>query len=351
MILANPIYDVVFKRLMEDVEIAKGMISRLTGLRVVELSPLPQEVTQNVEPLAIEGLRLRVFRLDFAAEIEVNEGGEWVRKKVLIELQRAAELDATARFRNYLAKHYEVNSGSSWKLEEEVPAGRETKGAGDSGAEGWHPIIAIYFVAFPLADDLPCVTRVLRQYTDGITGSAVQARRHRFIESLTHDAVFVQVSKITDSVETELERALVLFKQRRKGNVTGELGWIVEVPEELLKLEDPLMKRMMRCLQKVVVDEEARKQMALEDELVGMLRRSEQALEREQIERQAKEAALAEAEHQRSVAERERAEKDRERTEKEKERTEKEKERAEKDAALAELEKLRAENARLRGSE
>jgi penicillin-binding protein 2A len=111
------------------------------------------------------------------------------------------------------------------------------------------------------------------------------------------------------------------------------------------------MKRMMRCLQKVVVDEEARKQMALEDELVGMLRRSEQALEREQIERQAKEAALAEAEHQRSVAERERAEKDRERTEKEKERTEKEKERAEKDAALAELEKLRAENARLRGSE
>jgi hypothetical protein len=158
----------------------------------------------------------------------------------------------------------------------------------------------------------------------------VQARRHRFIESLTHDAVFVQVSKITDSVETEVERALVLFKQRRKGNVTGELGWIVEVPEEFLKLEDPLMKRMMRCLQKVVVDEEARKQMALEDELVGMLRRSEQALEREEIERQAKEAALAEAEHQRWVAERERTEKE---------------------AALAELEKLRAENARLRGGE
>jgi hypothetical protein len=31
MIIANPIYDVVFKYLMDDAEIAKGIISRIIG--------------------------------------------------------------------------------------------------------------------------------------------------------------------------------------------------------------------------------------------------------------------------------------------------------------------------------
>ncbi len=42
MEIANPIYDVIFKYLMEDNEIAALIISTITGEDIVELEFLPQ---------------------------------------------------------------------------------------------------------------------------------------------------------------------------------------------------------------------------------------------------------------------------------------------------------------------
>ena len=47
MRIANPIYDSVFKFLMENELIARGLIGRLIGLEIVELTPQPQEVTER----------------------------------------------------------------------------------------------------------------------------------------------------------------------------------------------------------------------------------------------------------------------------------------------------------------
>ena len=44
--IANPIYDSVFKHLMENQEIARGLLSRLMGVEVISLEPRPQEMTQ-----------------------------------------------------------------------------------------------------------------------------------------------------------------------------------------------------------------------------------------------------------------------------------------------------------------
>ena len=45
MIIANPIYDVVFKYLLEDAEIARDLLSTILGEEVVQLEFKPQETS------------------------------------------------------------------------------------------------------------------------------------------------------------------------------------------------------------------------------------------------------------------------------------------------------------------
>ena len=47
MIIANPIYDVVFKRLMENERVAKFFISTMLGQKVESVQLKPQEFTYS----------------------------------------------------------------------------------------------------------------------------------------------------------------------------------------------------------------------------------------------------------------------------------------------------------------
>ena len=47
MEIANPIYDVVFKYLMEDQKVAKIFLSTLTELDIVSLELMPQELSSE----------------------------------------------------------------------------------------------------------------------------------------------------------------------------------------------------------------------------------------------------------------------------------------------------------------
>ena len=81
MLIANPIYDTVFKRMMENERVAKFFISTLLEQTIEAIEVKPQEFTYTDE---LAGLA--VFRLDFIATIK-TETGEY--KKVLIEIQKA----------------------------------------------------------------------------------------------------------------------------------------------------------------------------------------------------------------------------------------------------------------------
>ena len=99
MIIANPIYDSVFKYLLEDIEIAQELLATIIGEDIVSISVQPQETIAEVESHA-----LTVFRLDFKALIKRKDG---TYKKVLIELQKAKKLFDIMRFRRYLAENYQ----------------------------------------------------------------------------------------------------------------------------------------------------------------------------------------------------------------------------------------------------
>lgn len=98
MIIANPIYDIIFKYLLEDTEIAKGMLSRIIGAEIHEIKVRPQESPTEVP---LDSVPVAILRFDFVAVIR-TEGGE--QKKVLIEIQKTRENVDTYRFRKLLRR-------------------------------------------------------------------------------------------------------------------------------------------------------------------------------------------------------------------------------------------------------
>jgi len=49
MKVANPIYDTVFKYLMEDTEIARRLLSKIIGEEIIKIEVRPQEHTYKTE--------------------------------------------------------------------------------------------------------------------------------------------------------------------------------------------------------------------------------------------------------------------------------------------------------------
>ena len=185
MIIANPIYDVVFKRLMENDKVAKFFIGTLLDEVVESVELKPQEFTY-VDQLA----GLAVFRLDFIAVIQTKNGGT---KKVLIEIQKARNQIDLMRFRNYLAEQY--------KKEDTIDDEKTIL-----------PITTIYILGFKLPKIKTACIHVERQYRDLINNSII-GEKSEFIEKLTHDSYIVQVERITDRYKSRLDKLLSVFEQ------------------------------------------------------------------------------------------------------------------------------------------
>lgn len=189
MLILNPIYDVAFKYLLEDLEIAKGLLSKIIGEEITDLSVRPQETTTTSERFLIT-----ILRLDFKAVIRTQSGGQ---KKILIELQKGKFPNDIMRFRKYLGENYRKPD----ILEESAPP-----------YETALPITTIYFLGFPLPTVPTPVLKVNREYIDLITDQKIEAK-DPFIEQLTHDSFIIQISRLGKKDRTELEHILTVFNQ------------------------------------------------------------------------------------------------------------------------------------------
>ncbi|RWX47036.1 hypothetical protein VT98_12411 [Candidatus Electrothrix communis] len=99
MKVANPLYDVVFKYLMQDMRVAKLVISNIIEQ---EIESLDFAFTELNRKLPDGGLT--VLRIDFAAKIREPDGSS---RLVIIELQKAKFPTDITRFRKYLGKQYQ----------------------------------------------------------------------------------------------------------------------------------------------------------------------------------------------------------------------------------------------------
>ena len=232
MIIANPIYDVVFKRLMENEKVAKFFISTLLEQSVEAIEIKPQEFTYTNELAGIA-----VFRLDFIATIK-NDSGEY--KKVLIEIQKAKNPIDLMRFRNYLAEQY--------KKEDKI-----------NNENAILPITTIYILGFTLPEiETPCI-KVERNYKD-LINKTILLKKSEFVEKLTHDSFVVQVERITDRYQTKLDKLLSVFEQRNftdNREITKNFAHEPDIDE---------LKTITDILHYVGTDPEERKQIEIEQE-------------------------------------------------------------------------------------
>jgi hypothetical protein len=204
MIIANPIYDVVFKRMMENERVAKFFIGTLLGETIEHIEVKPQEYTYEGEfeendpkkyEIIEERIRKRyniwVYRLGFIATIKTETGEQ---KKVLIEIQKAKNQIDLMRFRNYLAEQYK---------KEDVVNNQKTI----------LPITTIYILGFKLPEiETPCI-KVERNYKDLVNNKIID-KKSDFVEKLTHDSFIVQVDRITGNYSTKLDKLLSIFEQQ-----------------------------------------------------------------------------------------------------------------------------------------
>jgi len=247
MQVANPIYHVVFKYLLDDNKIAKLLISALLGVEIKSLQLRPQEYASDMA-----NRTLTVYRVDFKAEIILSSGE---LKIVLIEIQKAKYTTDIMRFRKYLGEQYADKNNAIESAKEIVPM----------------PIISIYFLGYGLEHnpDIPII-RVKRQYLDNHNNLVIK-EKELFIESLTHDSIIVQIPALKKKRRDDLEKALSVFEQSKIQTVSINED---DYPQKY--------KPIINTLLKAVSEPEIRKTMEIEDEILEDLERKERLIAKQE---------------------------------------------------------------------
>nr|VFK73649.1 MAG: PD-(D/E)XK nuclease family transposase [Candidatus Kentron sp. UNK] len=239
MQIANPIYDVVFKYLMQDNEAATLILSTILEEEITALDLLPQETAVTLDKR--ENRSFTVYRLDFSARIKMSSGEE---RHVIIEIQKAKFALDIMRFRRYLGDQY-------------------TKGFPVEGEKSPKPvpIISIYFLGYKLEHATSSIIKVYRTYRDGVTGEEL-SEREEFIESLTHDSIVIQIPYLGPERRNAAEKLLAIFDQHRK----MEGGHLLDVDEKEYPAE---YRKLARRLNGAVSEPAIRKTMEVEDEILA----------------------------------------------------------------------------------
>ena len=240
-IIANPIYDAVFKFMMEDKKVAKILLSALLKKDIIELEMRRHEYT------SMEHTRISLFRIDFSAKIRETDGSEHL---VLIELQKTWLITETLRFRQYLGTQY-LNKENIIEQKNEHGQKR-TYGL---------PIISIYILGHPLGDLTEPVVYVRRRYLDYDDNPLPSP--DPFIESLTHDSIIVQIPFLTGRTRNRLERLLSVFDQEYR---QPESEHYLQINEEHL---DEEVKYVVHRLLKAAAAPDVRRAMEIEDEILS----------------------------------------------------------------------------------
>ena len=249
--IANPLYDVVFKHLMENTHVASYFIETFIGEKVESLSLLAQESTYfkwletydklELTPEDLELLKkITVIRLDFVATIKTADGEH---KKVLIEIQKSRDTTDVMRFRTYLAEQY--------KRKEAITVNNKTESVP-------LPIITIYLLGFNLSESDAVVLRVGRFCYDMIENKTINLKIP-LVEYLTHDCYMVQLGRITGKMQTRLEKVLSVFEQRYF--VDSKKKTVKKYPHTA---DDEIVCLMLKILEHINADSKLRSDIEME---------------------------------------------------------------------------------------
>jgi len=239
--IANPVYDVVFKYLMDDNNVAKKIISLIIGEEIESLDFQPTEYSDDMDK---GNKSLTVYRLDFAATVRLPDNR---CKRIIIEIQKAKFSTDIMRFRNYLGKQYS-NKNNVYE---------------QGGRSKACPILSIYFLGHRLDNVHAPVTRVERKYYDNATGEELSVQEE-FIESLTHDSFVIQIPELRRKRRNLLEKVLAVFEQP----ASVKTPHFLDISESEYPAE---YREVIRRLIKAAAEPRVRQTMDVEDEIIEEL--------------------------------------------------------------------------------
>ncbi len=253
--IANPIYDAIFKYLMEDQRIAKTVLSALLKKEVVKVEIRPHEYANSTKD------RISMFRLDFAATIRDENGKE---SAILIELQKTWVETETLRFRQYLGTYY--------NLKDNV---RE-----ENGQPYALPLVAIYILGHRVGDINEPILYVSHGTFDYNGNAVSEGIPNTFVESITHDSIIVQIPLLGGQINNRLLKVLSVFDQ---SNADKHNTQLMRFDEDMYK-GDVELQYLLQRLERAALDARLRQDMNAEDEYYGELeKRDTQLMQREKV--------------------------------------------------------------------
>jgi len=191
MIVANPIYDIVFKYLMEDERIARVILSALLKENIVKVEVRPHEYSNT------QRNNLSIFRIDFAATVRNAQG---VDHTILIELQKTWIETETLRFRQYLGVQYQNPKNI-------VGKGRDSHAL---------PMVAVYLLGHKVGDVEEPVIYVKKKSFDYNGNPITKGLPNPFVDSLNHESIIVQIPRLHGQINNRLDKVLSIFDQTRQ---------------------------------------------------------------------------------------------------------------------------------------
>ena len=240
--VANPVYDVVFKYLMEDMRVARTILSALLQKEVTEVELRPHEYSNQ------ERDTLSVFRIDFGAKVRKADGTDQL---ILIELQKTWLETETLRFRQYLGTQYSNPQNMNHKSEDGYAI----------------PMVAVYLLGHRVGLIEEPVLYVSHQSYDYQGNVVRQGLPNPFVDSLTHDSIIVQIPLLSGRVNSRLYQVLSIFDQTRKDSQSGQVICL----EDGAYHGDKDMEYIVHRLQAAAADAEVRREMMVEDEFFSII--------------------------------------------------------------------------------
>ena len=248
--IANPIYDAVFKYLMEDNRVAKTVLSALLKREVVEVEMRKHEYTNGTRD------KISMFRIDVGAKVRQDDGS---LKLILIELQKTWLETETLRFRQYLGTQY-ANPDNILK---------------DSNPNGYGiPMITVYLLGHCVGDiEEPVLYVNHKSYNyDGV--EVTKGMPDPFVESLVHDSIIVQIPYLHGHVNNRLVEVLSVFDQTNKD---GSNRQVLRIDDSEYK-GDAEMEHILHRLLAAASDSKLRQDMNVEDEYFSAIETRDTAI-------------------------------------------------------------------------
>jgi len=240
--VANPIYDIVFKYLMEDERIAKTILSALLKEDVVDVKIRRNEYTNSSRD------SLSIFRIDFGATIRKPDG---TSKLILIELQKTWLETETLRFRQYLGVHYA-------NPENILPESKEGYAI---------PMITVYLLGHKVGDIEEPVLYVKRHSYDYNDNLVTKGLPDPFVDSLTHDSIIVQIPRLHGQLNNRLDKVLSVFDQSCQDERSKQ---VLHIDEDRYAGDADMLHIVHRLLA-AAANSQMRHEMNVEDEYYSVI--------------------------------------------------------------------------------